>query len=353
MENIFIALNRLLEHNQKAVLARIIRQVGSAPRSVGTKCLVLENGTIIGTIGGGLLEHQVQQKAMEIMKQGCSTILQYRLKGDEVARSEMLCGGEVDVFLEPVFPDNAIAKEIFQKAAAVCREGHKGVLLTRIESGIDYHDKRLWVLLEKGGEIIGPADEWIGAEPKQYESIKKPTLIRKTTGEPFIFAEPVEPDAVLYVFGAGHISTFVAPLAKMVGFRVVVIDDRREFANKERFSSADEILVMPFSEVFNHIDVHSTSYIAIITRGHTHDRDVLRLALQKEPTYIGMIGSKRKRDLIYQSLLDEGIAKEKIKQVYSPIGLDIGSETPEEIAISIIAQLIQHRSKVDNFSRPR
>ena len=118
MENIFIALNQLLEQNRKAVLARIIRQVGSAPRSVGAKCLILENRSIIGTIGGGLLEHQAIQKAAEVMQQGRSLILQYQLKGEEVARSEMLCGGEVDVFLEPVFPEDILAKSIFQRTAS-------------------------------------------------------------------------------------------------------------------------------------------------------------------------------------------------------------------------------------------
>ena len=349
MENIFIALNQLLEQNRKAVLARIIRQVGSAPRSVGAKCLILENRSIIGTIGGGLLEHQAIQKAAEVMQQGRSLILQYQLKGEEVARSEMLCGGEVDVFLEPVFPEDILAKSIFQRTAILCKEGRRGTLVTRLVSGIDHHDETFRALLEPNGATIGPADSLIGPEQKKYVLINRPILVQNETGNPLLFVEPVEPDAVVYLFGGGHISTFVASLAKMVGFRVVVIDDRREFANKERFPGADEIMLMPFSEAFHHLEIHSTSYIVIVTRGHIHDRDVLHSALKTKPAYIGMIGSKRKRDLIYQALMEEGVEQEKIDRVHSPIGFDIGAETPEEIAISIIAELIQERSKQQNY----
>ncbi|RPI76575.1 MAG: XdhC/CoxI family protein [Desulfobacteraceae bacterium] len=351
MENIFIALNRLLEQNKKMVLARIIRQVGSAPRSVGAKCLILEDHTIIGTIGGGLLEHQAVQKAAEVMEQGRSLILQYQLKGEEIARSEMLCGGEVDVFLEPIFPEDYEAKEIFNRIAALCEQGLKGTLATRILSGLSHDDPGMRALLEANGTVIGPVDALFGLDQKKYGSIKKSILLQKSSDAPLIFQEPVEPDAVVYIFGGGHISTFVVPLAKMAGFRVVVIDDRREFANKERFPGADEIMLIPFLEVFHHLEIGATSYIVIVTRGHTYDRDVLRMALQTKPAYIGMIGSKRKRDLIYQALRSEGVEQEKIDRVHSPIGLAIGAETPEEIAISIVAELIRERSRSQGGSR--
>jgi xanthine dehydrogenase accessory factor len=261
----------------------------------------------------------------------------------------MLCGGEVDVFLEPIFPEDHEVKEIFNRIAALCEQGLKGTLATRILSGLNHNDPGMRALLEPDGTIIGPADSLIGLEQKKYSSIKKSMLLQKSAGEPLIFQEPVEPDAVVYIFGGGHISTFVAPLAKMVGFRVVVIDDRREFANKERFPGADEIMLMPFSEAFHHLEIHSTSYIVIVTRGHIHDRDVLHSALQTKPVYIGMIGSKRKRDLIYQTLREEGVEQEKIDRVHSPIGLAIGAETPEEIAVSIIAELIRERAKSQNY----
>jgi len=123
-----------------------------------------------------------------------------------------------------------------------------------------------------------------------------------------------------------------------------VIDDREEFANPERFPSADEIIVGPFLEAFDRISISSNAYIAIVTRGHLHDRDVLKAALQTDAIYIGMIGSRRKRNIIYQSLMEEGVSEARLKEVHSPIGADIGGETPEEIAISIVAELISERS---------
>jgi xanthine dehydrogenase accessory factor len=178
---------------------------------------------------------------------------------------------------------------------------------------------------------------------EKWSQTKKPAMIEVERGGPAIFAEPLEPPAVLYLFGAGHISTFVAPLAKMVGFQVSIIDDREEFANSKRFPNADEIIVCPFYDAFDRITINSSSYIAIITRGHMHDRDVLRKAMQTKSGYIGMIGSLRKRQIIYGSLMEEGISRQRLDQVSSPIGLDIGAETPEEIAVSIVAELIQER----------
>jgi xanthine dehydrogenase accessory factor len=159
-----------------------------------------------------------------------------------------------------------------------------------------------------------------------------------------LFVEPLKPEPVLFLFGAGHISIFLAPLARMVGFRVVVIDDREEFANRERFPQADEIVVCAFTEAFKRIQTDRSAFIAIITRGHIHDHAVLRAALQRPSAYIGMVGSLRKRNMIYQSLVEEGISPERLAEVHSPIGLDIGAETPEEIAISIVAELIRVRT---------
>ena len=133
---------------------------------------------------------------------------------------------------------------------------------------------------------------WEG-ELQGFREAKRPRFLEKE-GLAF-FLEPIKPEDVLYLFGAGHVSTFIAPLAKMVGFRVIVIDDREEFANQERFPNADEILVLPFEESFDRISISKTSYVSIITRGHIHDKAVLAAALSREPAYIGMIGSRRKR----------------------------------------------------------
>jgi xanthine dehydrogenase accessory factor len=347
MENPFQDISKLSQEGKKVVLARIIRQVGSAPRTVGTKCIVLEDGSIKGTIGGGLLEHQVMERAKESLKEGKSAIMHFQLTGDEVAKSDMLCGGVVDVYLEPLFPENAVARDIFKRISSFINEGRKGLLLTLVSDGIKSEDETNRLLIEEDGSTMGEIRK-VSEEGKQklakYLKIKAPKLMEIEKGKESVFVEPVRPYDILYLFGAGHVSTFVASLANMVGFRVVVIDDRKEFANKERFKEADELIVLPFSEVFEKINISSSSYIAIITRGHIHDLNVLREALKKSDGYIGMIGSKRKREKIYQALIKEGVSDERLKQVHSPIGMDIDAETPEEIAVSIVAELIRVRA---------
>jgi len=354
MSAIFQNIHRLLGQGKKSVLARIVRHTGSAPRTTGTKCIIVEDGSIIGTIGGGLLEYQVSQKAEDVFRSGKSTILHFRLTGKELENSEMLCGGTADVYLEPIFPENRLTKELFLKVNEMILAGGKGTLLTVIAEGIDFNDTDCHVLIDGDGKRTGST-----AGYKELESLESktdpgtgiPALLEPEKGNLPVFSEAIRPDDVLYLFGAGHISVFVASLASMMGFKVFVIDDRKDFASRERFEQVEEIIVRPFEEVFDHISVTAASYMVIVTRGHIHDRDVLRRALNTKPAYIGMIGSRRKRRVIYDSLMEEGITKETLEGVHSPIGLDIGAETPEEIAVSIVAELIHVRAAVKENKR--
>jgi len=347
VENHFEDVSKYLQEGKKVILARIIKQTGSIPRAAGTQCIVLEDGSIKGTIGGGLLEYRVMERAKECLKKEKSSMMHFELTGDEVAKSDMLCGGVADIYLETVFPGNAVAGEIFKRIGNFINEGRKGVLLTLVSDGIRPEDEKSRLLIEEDGSITGEIGIVPGEDKKKlakFLEIKTPKLTEIEKGKESIFIEPLMPYDTLYLFGAGHVSTFVSSLASMVGFRVIVIDDRKEFANKERFKEADEIIVLPFSEVFEKINISSSCYIAIITRGHIHDLNVLREALKRSHGYIGMIGSKRKREKIYQALMEEGVSDERLKQVHSPIGLDIEAETPEEIAVSIVAELIRVRA---------
>ena len=349
MDSIISETLELLNEGKPAVLARIIRQTGSAPRSTGTSCLILEDGSIRGTIGGGSLEYQVIQKAVEVLKDRKSDILEFRLTGKEVAETQMICGGLVDVYLEPLAPENVDMVEVFRQAYEHMKSGRMGMMVTRIKIGTDDRAVGQRSLLKDDGSIVGGLMEQV-ADPavspgdllnrKQIELM----VLEDSLQEHRLFVEPLKPESVLFLFGAGHVSTFVAPLATMAGFRVVVIDDREEFANSERFPQADEIIVSPIGQAFDKIDINAASYLAVITRGHIHDHEVLATALGKTSAYIGMIGSLRKRNMIYRSLLEAGFTDEDLSRVHSPIGLAIGAETPEEIAVSIVAELIHART---------
>ena len=347
MENHFEDVSKYLQEGKKVILARIIKQTGSIPRAAGTQCIVLEDGSIKGTIGGGLLEHRVMERAKECFKKEKSSMMHFELTGDEVAKTDMLCGGVADIYLETVFPGNAVAGEIFKRIGSFINEGRKGVLLTLVSDGIKSEDETNRLLIEEDGSTTGETGIVPGENKKRlakFLEIKTPKFMEIEKGKESVFVEPIRPYDILYLFGAGHVSTFVALLASLVGFRVIVIDDLKVFANKERFKEAGEIIVLPFSEVFEKINISSSSYIAVITRGHIHDLNVLREALKRSGGYIGMIGSRGKREKIYQALMEEGVSDERLKQVHSPIGLDIDAETPEEIAVSIVAELIRVRA---------
>jgi xanthine dehydrogenase accessory factor len=354
MVKLYTELLRALAAGEKTVLARIVRQTGSAPRTVGTILLVKADGTLVGSIGGGLLEHDVLRKAQEVLASGRCAVLEVRLTGREVAASEMLCGGNVDVLVEPVFPTDAGARSVFQEMLTIIQEGRRGTLVTLVADGRE-GGARFLVL--EDGTVIGDTSSlpgMAGVDITRWANIRDPKLVilAECEGRPAVFLDPVEAEAVLLLFGGGHISMFVAPLARMVGFRVCVIDDRGEFANSRRFPTADQLMVCSVAEAFNRISVTPATFIAIVTRGHIHDREALRAALATRPAYIGMIGSRRKRDLIYGSLREGGVTAEDLRRVHSPIGISIGAETPEEIAVSIVAELIQVRAQACEGRRP-
>jgi xanthine dehydrogenase accessory factor len=352
MENLLVVTSVLLQRERRLVLARIIRREGSAPRATGTQCIIREDGTLLGTIGGGFLEHRVILGARDVLREGRSTIHQFHLAGEGLTQAGMICGGEVEVYLEPLSPKNRRTVEVFRGATDLIRAGRKGILVSLVEEGVAADDPESRMLLLEGEPPVG-AIRGLSVISADFSGIRSPRIVELQEEGMTVFAEPVEADSVVVLFGAGHISTSVVPLASMVGFRVVVIDDREEFANRERFPTADEVLVLPFDEVFDHLQVTQDSYLVIVTRGHLSDRAVLKSALTKNPAYLGMIGSKRKWTVIYQSLVDEGVPRERLEQVHSPIGLEIGAETPEEIAVSIVGELIKMRAERCRSERKR
>jgi xanthine dehydrogenase accessory factor len=160
------------------------------------------------------------------------------------------------------------------------------------------------------------------------------------------FVQSVDSTVQVVIVGAGHVGQALATLCHFVGFKAIIIDDRPEFASRERFPTADDIRVQPsLDDCFSDMAITEEYYVVIVTRGHAFDRSVLAQSLRTPAGYIGMIGSKTKRDAVYKSLLGEGITTEAIGRVHSPIGLAIGAQTPEEIAVSIVAEMIAVRAQ--------
>jgi len=353
MENLYEAIKRLFDEGRAGVLATIIRQAGPSPRGTGTKCLILDDGSVVGTIGGGILEARTLDQATKVFDTGVPVRLHFSLTGTDVAETDMLCGGQVEVFLEPVSARNPDCAILFRTLGEDLQKGEGGLLITLIDPERWERGDVPRVFLRKNGEIIGSlpgAQAITDAVSKDRNKIMRSQQLTLSAMEDDsgslteVLMDPVVPESVLYVFGAGHVSMQIVPLAARVGFQVVVIDDREDFADPGRFPEAAEIRCIPFENVMQRLPVDSASYVVIVTRGHMGDKTVLAQALNTGAGYIGMIGSRRKRDLIYQALLAEGFTQKDLDRVHSPIGIEIGAETPEEIAVSIVAELIQARA---------
>jgi len=351
MGDIYYEIVKVLEKKEKVVLATLITRVGSAPRAVGAKYLIKGDGTTVGSIGGGCVEAEVWQEAQKVVEKGERRILHFDLTPELLAEGGLICGGNIDIFLEPL-QEEFLA--IYQDAARIRQKGGAAILATLISVGGPLpKGEGSKVLMKISGEKVGfllggvELENKILREGETLLKEKKPRVIvlNSENRKMEILLEPIFCEPTVYIFGGGHVSEQLSPLAKKVYFKVVVIDDREMFANQTRFPEADEVIVSEFEKCFNQLNIDETSYIVIVTRGHLYDGFVLKQAVKTKARYIGMIGSKRKIRTLYQNLMEEGIAKDALARVYAPIGIDINSETPEEIAVSIVAELIKVRGE--------
>ena len=331
--NIYQTIKENLDAGGKGVLATVIGRTGSAPRDVGARMYVDENGRSYGTVGGGMLELDVQKAAIERVNENKAAILHIRMDAKTVEAQGMLCGGNVDVLLEPV---RTAHLGLYGRLGQMERKGRTGVVVTALGEVFTK------TFIEDTLAITGdPIDETAAAHYLGLLAERRPVIV----ADGAFIVEPVFNRTRLYVFGAGHVSQYIAKIAGMVDFSVVVIDDREEFANPQRFPEADEIIVEDFVKAFSSLSFTGNEFVVIVTRGHSHDAEVLRSALSRDTRYIGMIGSKRKVKMIFDLMRQSGFAEDAIAKVYAPIGLSIHAETPQEIAVSIVSQLIEVRGR--------
>jgi xanthine dehydrogenase accessory factor len=328
---------RCLEKGEEVVSAAIVGHVGSTPRGAGSKMLMRRDGSIAGSVGGGLLEAEVMRRAQGLFESPGAMFLDFDLSGEEAAESGMICGGAVRVFLDHLSPDEDTAA-LFELMAETVVGGRKAVLLTLISGPAEEPQVVDRYFLYPGE--MPPADF-----ARQALDFEEAGILER--GSEKWVVEPFAIQHTAFIMGAGHVGLAAARLAKSVGFRTVVMDDREEFANRQRFPEADEIRVLDsFQGCFDGMSVDESSFIVILTRGHVHDKTVLARALEARPGYLGMIGSRRKRDAVYDALAEEGVPRERLAEVHSPIGLSIGARTPEEIAVSIVAEMILVRAEM-------
>jgi xanthine dehydrogenase accessory factor len=345
MRDTYSEILNSLKINISSVLATIIRQKGTSPRGAGAKMLIMEDSSIAGSVGGGILEKSVVEASTQVF----SSAFPVRFNSDP----GMSCGGDVEIFLEPVPPGNEIYLRIYREIADIIKRGGSGILATVTDTHFWRGNQAPKALFKLSGEIIGllpnmeESGKIITDGMQNFLEMRRPEIIvcTDTEGKEFsVFIEPITSDPVLYIFGAGHVSLQAVPLARRVGFKVIVIDDRPDFADPLNFPDAEKVFNYPYHEVIKRFPIDGYSFIVIATRSHSCDEMVLAQALRTDAGYIGMIGSRRKISTIYSNLLKEGFAKDDINRVHSPIGIEIGAETPEEIALSIVSELVKVRA---------
>jgi xanthine dehydrogenase accessory factor len=344
-ENEYLAktINEHLEAGRPAVVISIMSISGSTPRHGGTKMAVGADGISHGTIGGSLIEAAAIREAKKVLSNAKPKLLSYELSGKDATAPGMICGGQAEILLDYLAATEENLEFSRQWRDAI-KKGKDFYLLTFIKGEGEVLEITGHGILDAEGSPVTPS-------PPNVEKIKAELHNISATatlpfGEGRVMVDRIRKIKTLYCFGAGHVAAPTAHLAALVGFRVVVTDDRAEYASAERFPEANERRVIrDFSQAFDGLEIDGDSFIVIVTRGHQYDRDVLEGSLKTKAGYIGMISSRRKREAIYEYLTARGVKKERLEQVHSPIGIDIGGETPEEIAVSIVAELIKVRSQ--------
>jgi xanthine dehydrogenase accessory factor len=345
--DIFQQLHQSLIRGERIALVTTLHLQGSGPRRAGSKMLVLATGATIGTIGGGWLEAIAIGSAREVLATGRPQFRTLSLSQEEASESGMICGGTVDLLMESLDGSDPEILGFFAQVAAMIRSHRPGYLVTVVD--------RSKGTVELSRALTDAQGAWIAGNPSMSDDqLWREKMAGRTQpglwleGTRSVFIDPLNPPKTVWIFGAGHVAESLAPLCALVDFRVVVLDDRAEFANIQRFPSATEVRVLPaYVNALDDLPIGVDALVVIVTRGHLWDQVVLAQALRTDAAYIGMIGSRRKRDTIYRALMEEGFGAGDLQRVHCPIGLAIGAETPREISVSIVAELIAVRAGME------
>lgn len=346
MQEIVKEAVRLLEKGQGFVLATVVEQALSAPRSAGARMVIGEAGAVTGTVGGGALEARVQVLAAEVMASRKAVLVSFDLTAGDSSGMGMICGGQVRVLIDYVDPGDPAVLPLYRELAAALERAERAWLVTLTPPEEEGRPGRSF-LMRADGSITGIPGDTAGDLGDLLDEVRLCRAFTYLEGRRAVI-DSLGNRGTALIFGAGHVGRSLVPVLASLEFRTVILDDRREFASPERFGSADRIVCLDsFEDAFRGVTVDEQCYIVIVTRGHLHDRTVLGQALRTRAAYIGMIGSRTKRDLTFRALLDEGFTKTDLERVHSPIGLPIKAETPAEIAVSIAAEMIRIRAELN------
>jgi len=348
MDTLYQDVMALLERREPFALATVVYTSGSTPQKAGAKAVFLPDGRILGTLGGGCMEMEARRRGLELIGGGDPVFFDLHLDDDFGWDDGLICGGTAQIFIQPM---RAASPEVYAAALALHEAHGRGPLALVVQGG-PAEALGQPLLIRDDGSVTGA----LPAGPLA-ESLVRETLSVLETGDEaprrlkladgiVAYLEPMLPHPTLVIAGAGHVGGALVHYASRVGFEVVVIDDRASLCNRERLPEATETIADNIVEAVRRYPKTPDTYFVIVTRGHRNDAVVLREVIHEPVAYIGMIGSKRKILTIYEEFSTEGIATaDELARVHAPIGLDIGSISVEEIALSIAAELIAVRRK--------
>lgn len=347
-------IKQRLEAGETLAVTTIVSTFGSTPREIGAKMVVTASGDIMGTIGGGCGEAEVRREAIQAIRTRKPALVKVELMDDIESNSPAVCGGVLDAFIDPWNLADGKCGELAGPLAEISARGESAVLATLLGAeGIEGAAPGDKCLIRDGSVLAGNI-----AHPQLLHGVLKEAAVRLeleqsrrvavepagTGGRADLFFDVITATRRAVIVGAGHLAIPLVRFAKILGFHVTVLDDRVIYANRERFPEADAVLAGDMAETLGGMEITPQTYIVLITRGHQYDEPCLRKVLGSPARYIGMIGSRRRIKACFLRFRDEeGIPEELLKRVHAPIGLDIGSESPEEIALAIAAEMVKVR----------
>lgn len=339
MRDILPNLDQWNKDKKSIALATVIQTWGSSPRRAGAKMAITPDGCITGSVSGGCVEGAVFEEGVEALKKNQPKLLHYGVTDDTAWEVGLACGGSIDIFVKP------LDLEYFNSLHSIILEEKAAVNFTVVRGPESLLGREM--LVTDDGNITGQLDEALNPAAMEMakEILVKGESRRVLLSEDVeIFAEAILPPPTLIAVGGVHITIALMTLAKTLGYRTVVVDPRSAFGNEERFPNVDRLIQKWPQEAFKEIPLTHNTAVAMLTHDPKLDDPALMLALPSKAFYVGALGSKTTQAKRRQRLLDEGMAEEQLDRLYGPIGLDIGAGTPEEIAMSIMAEIVRARN---------
>jgi xanthine dehydrogenase accessory factor len=343
MRDVLCALMAAIDAGRPVAWCRLVETRGSTPQKAGAAMLVYEDGSQAGTLGGGCVEAEVKRRALGLLAENKSEVCTFQLDSDYGWDDGLICGGRMKILVEPVRDDHGTA--YFRRLWDLINHGEGCTEALAFDSEASRMPAPCSRLFDRDGRMLVAIPDSVGNALVQVTGQLRPLTDRP---RPYVASGiaylPVLPRCRLVIVGGGHVGKAVADLAADLDFDIWIVDDRADFASEERFPRAQRRISGPIDRVLPDLDITSDTYCLIVTRGHNHDQEALFHLINRGARYVGLIGSKRKIKLIFDNLAAEGVSSEALAKVYAPLGIDIGSQTVPEIAVSICAELIAHRN---------